>query len=108
MKSFDDMTSEKLEKKGQQYYKIGILGSIIGIIGLFLLYISILITLSVAGESGIASLFLLSIPKKYAYLNTIMIFSYIFISCGIISNRFFFNGLLMFALGRIAHNTEKE
>ena len=102
------MTSEKLENKGQFFYKAGKLGLFCGLAGLVLLILSILGTLIVVGPYWVVDLLAFKIASKFAFMYPIMVVSYLAIIYGAISIGLYFYGINLFALGRIAHNTEKE
>ena len=102
------MTSEKLESKGQFFYKAGKLGMFCGLAGLGLLILSILGTLTVGRPSWVVDLLTFSIHGDFAFMYPIMVVSYLAIIYGAIGIGMYFYGINLFALGRIAHNTEKE
>ena len=89
-------------------YKLGKLFSFGGLCGLGLFILSILITLMVGGGSYVESLLSFDISEEFAFMYLIMPLSYLGIVLGAIGVPMYFNGLSIFALGRIAHNTEKE
>ena len=102
------ITSERLEEKGQSLYKLGKIFSFVGVIGFAVLLLSVLITLIFFGGSGVAYLLSFEVGSEFAIMYLILPLSYIGILLGIIGIPMYFNGLSIFALGRIAHNTEKE
>ena len=105
---FSPMTSEKLEKKGQAFYLGGKVLMLIGIIGLGMLLLSMIITMMLFGPEGIALLFLFEFGSGFEFMYLIMPLSYIGILLGIAGIGLYFFGINLYALGRIAHNTEKE
>ena len=102
------MTSEKLENKGQFFYKAGKLGMFCGLAGLGLLILSILGTLIIGRPSWVVDLLTFGIRGEFAFMYLIMVISYLAIVYGAIGIGLYFYGINLFALGRIAHNTEKE
>ena len=107
-KLLSPMTSEKLENKGQFFYKAGKLGMFCGLAGLGLLILSILGTLIIEGPSWVVYLLTFDISGEFAFMYPIMVVSYLSIIYGAIGIGLYFYGINLFALGRIAHNTEKE
>ena len=102
------ITSERLEEKGQSLYKLGKLFMFFGTIGFALLLLSVLIALAMGGTWLVSKLFTFSFYGDYALLYYIIPVGYIGILLGILGVPMYLNGLNVFALGRIAHNTEKE
>ena len=107
-KLLSPMTSEKLENKGQFFYKAGKLGMFCGLAGLGLLILSILGTLIIGRPSWVVDLLTFGIRGEFAFMYLIMVISYLAIVYGAIGIGLYFYGINLFALGRIAHNTEKE
>ena len=101
------ITSERLEEKGQSLYKTGKLFCFIGFCGFALLLLSVLITLAI-DSSWVLDLLMLDISEEYAFMFLIIPLSYLGILLGIVGIPMYFNGLTVFALGRIAHNTEEK
>ena len=102
------ITSERLEEKGQSLYKLGKVFSFCGLIGFCMFVLSILGALAVKGGSAILFLLEFNLGSGYEFMYLILPVSYIGILLGIIGIPMYFHGLNIFALGRIARNTEKE
>jgi hypothetical protein len=101
------ITSDRLEAKGQSLYKTGKIFTFIGICGFSLFALILIIAALLYGSSGI--LYVLSFDLyDFEFVIPLLIISYISILLGIIGVPMYFSGLNIFALGRIAHNTEKE
>ena len=112
MSAFDKilapLTSEKVEKKAQTFYKVGKLGMLCGLIAMVLLILSVLITLMIGRPSWVEDLLILDIDDDFFFMYPIMILSYLGILFGAVGVGLYFYGINLFALGRIAHNTEKD
>ena len=102
------ITSEKLEKKGQHFYKAGKVCLFAGAIGLGLFILSIIGTMLVGSPAWINNLLAFEIDPGFEFMNPNMALSYLGILAGIVGSVLYFNGMKYFALGRIASNTEKE
>ena len=102
------ITSERLENKGQSLYKLGKIFSFFGIIGFAVLLLSVLVGLIIEGGDGALYVLSLDYDSEYVFLYLLVPLSYIGILLGIVGIPMYFNGLTVFALGRIAHNTEKQ
>ena len=79
-----------------------------GLAGLGLLILSILGTLIIGRPSWVVDLLTFGISGEFAFMYLIMVISYLAIVYGAIGIGLYFYGINLFALGRIAHNTEKE
>ena len=101
------ITSERLEEKGQSLYKLGKKFMFVGVCGFAILLISMLVALAMYGGEGIIYLLVFNVGD-FEILYLLLPLSYIAILMGISGIPMYFNGLTTFALGRIAHNTEKE
>ena len=102
------ITSEKLEDKGQSFYKLGKIFCFCGLCGFALLLLSVLITLIVGGGDWVVDLLIFDIDDDFAFMYAIIPVAYLGVCLGLIGIPLYFSGLNIFALGRIAHNTEKE
>jgi hypothetical protein len=100
------ITSEKLEEKGQKIYKFAKLGMFAGACSIALAVLIGLISLAVGGD--FIEPFIFEIDDEFAFAYPFVILDYIALLWGIVSVPMYFAGLNIFALGRIAHNTEKE
>ena len=100
------ITSEKLEQKGQSIYKLSKLGMFAGVCAIALMVIIGLI--SVATGAEFISPFIFDIASSYAFAYPFVIVDYLALIWGLASIPMYFAGLNIFALGRIAHNTEKN
>ena len=107
------ITSEKLETKGQNLYKLGKVFTFAGVCGLGLLLLISIIVICAYDPSVLFGYVLLlntlSGVGTVDFLVNILVFvSYLGILLGIVGIPLYISGLNLFALGRIAHNTEKE
>ena len=105
------ITSERLEEKGQSLYKLGKIFSFVGLCGFGLIILIGIIATIIAPSEGFVNVITLNMSRlgrSYAFCIPIIIISYIGILLGMIGIPMYFNGLSIFVLGRIAHNTEKE
>ena len=105
------ITSERLEQKGQSLYKVGKILTFCGICALVLLVVLALIVISGYGAEGLAFTFALvgfGGSGIEVFGSFVALLSYVGILLGIVGSVMYFQGLHIFALGRIAHNTEKE
>ncbi len=100
------LTSSKLEAKGQAFYLVGKLGMLIGAIGIALTVLIGIISLATGAKFFSPMIF--DIDSSYAFAYPFVIIAYLAIAFGIIGVPFYFYGLQLFGLGRIAVNTEKE
>ena len=102
------ITAERLEKKGQSLYKSGKILIFCGLCGLGLIILSILLTGILVGFDEVEYLLTFQISDEYAFMYIIMPLSYLGFLLGLIGVPMYFNGLNIFALGKIANNTEKN
>jgi hypothetical protein len=110
---FGPITSEKLEDKGQNLYKLGKLFMFAGICGFgVLLLISLIVLVTYSSDALFEYVLLLDTDSGALFIdflvNTLVFFSYLGIILGFAGIPMYFSGLNIFALGRIAHNTEKN
>ena len=102
-----DMTSKRVEEIGQSFIKAGRYCMTIGLYSLGLFLLILLIAAVVNGATGI--LYALAFDfDGYEIGIPFMGLSYMGMMFGILGVPMYFIGLNIFALGRIAHNTEKE
>jgi hypothetical protein len=102
------ITSDRLEAKGQALYLRGKRFMFIGACGFALLVLISIVAVLLEGVDGVAYLFTFDVDEDYMFAILLMLASYIGIILGFIGIPMYFSGLNIFALGRIAHNTEKE
>lgn len=98
-----DLTSKKVEEKGQNLYKNSKLLMFIGLCGIGLAIIMGLISLILGGEFFYPFIFEIS---GYEFAIIFIIADYIALLCGIIGIGWYHYSLNLFAIGRIAANTE--
>lgn len=100
----EELTSKKVEQTGIVFYTISRIGMIFGVISIAL---AILIGLiSIALGADFISPFVFRVADSYAFAYLFVIVDYFFFIWGLVSVFFYFIGLHLFALGRIAVNTE--
>ena len=99
------ITSEKVEQKGQNIYKLSKLGMFVGVCAIVLAIIIGII--SIATGADFVSPFIFDIDDDYAFAYPFVVLDYLALLWGLASIPMYFQGLNIFALGRIAHNTEK-
>lgn len=110
--NFNDLPIEKVEKRGQTLIKLGKIFAMSGLVGLGLLLIMIIIgALFLVGGGIKGILFTLALGfygagSGIAYI--VMILAYLGIFLGICAFPTYLCGLHLFAVGRIAVNTEKK
>ena len=100
------ITSERLEQKGQNIYKFAKLGMFAGICSIALALIIGLISISLDGTFIMP--FIFCVADEYSFAYFFVVVDYLSLLWGIASIPMYFAGLNIFALGRIAHNTEKN
>ena len=100
------ITSKKLEQKGQSISILSKFGMFAGVCAIALMVIIGLI--SVATGADFFSPFIFDIHRSYAFAYPFVIMDYLALVWGLASVPMYFAGLNIFALGRIAHNTEKN
>ena len=102
------ITPKKLERKGQSCYKAGKICLFIGLVGLILFVLSVTVTGIIGTPEWVSNQLALQIGEQFAFMYPIMILSYLGMLTGSVGCFLYFIGLILFALGRIAKNTEKE
>lgn len=102
-----ELTSEKVERKGQEFYKCGKLFMLIGLCGFLLLVLMCLGGLMVNGVEGLLLVLAIN-PIDFEILKPIIFLCYVAISCGFTGVAGYYYGIQIFELGRIAVNTEGE
>ena len=100
------ITSKKLEQKGQSIYKISKLGMFAGVCAIVLTII--IGVLSIELGASFISPFIFDVADDYAFAYLFVVIDYLALLWGLVSIPMHFVGLNIFALGRIAHNTEKN
>jgi hypothetical protein len=107
MNIFENMTSEKVESKGQALIKAGRLLMVIGLfaVGLFLLIL--LIAAAINGRTGIAYALAFDFDG-YEIGIPFMALSYLGMAMGLCGLPIYISGLNLFTLARIAVNTENK
>lgn len=78
----------------------------IGVCGIGLLLLVGIICVAMGGDFIDPMIF--KLKSRYAFAYIFVVLSYLGIIAGISGISIYFHGLNLFALGRIAHNTEKE
>ena len=102
---YDPITSEKLEEKGQSMYRASKTYLFLGIFGIVFMNIICLICVATGGDY--TDPLIMHIHHSYAWAGIFIIVAYMCIFSGIIGIPMYFYGIIIFALGRIAYNTEK-
>ena len=102
------LNSREVENKGLALYRAGKTGMICGLIGLGMLILSILGTMIIEKPKYVVNTLTFDFDKEYGFMYPIMFIAYFFILYGIIGIRLYFSGMHLFAIGRIASNTEKK
>ena len=106
MTIFENMTSEKVESKGQALIKVGKLCMITGLFATALFFLILLVAAVINGGTGI--LYALAFDfDGYEFGIPFMVLSYIGMVLGILGLPIYISGLNLFTLARIAVNTEK-
>ena len=100
------ITSEKLEEKGQSIYKTSKIFMFIGLCGLAFMLLICIICLAMGGDFVDPITFSIY-DDDFAWVYFFVVIAYLAILLGIASVPMYFSGLNIYALGRIAHNTEK-
>ena len=100
------ITSEKLEQKGQNIYVFAKLGMFFGICSILLALIIGILSVSLGAD--FFSPFIFYVAEEYAFAYLFVVVDYLALLWGLASIPMYFAGLNIFALGRIAHNTEKN
>lgn len=100
------ITAEKLEEKGQSIYKLSKILLFVGVCGFAFLMFICLICVSLGGDFIDPIVF--SIYYSYAWAYLFVVIADLAILLGIAAIPMYFSGLNIYALGRIAHNTEEK
>ena len=107
MNIFENMTSEKVESKGQALIKAGRLCMVIGLCALGLFLFILLIAALINGGTGIVYALAFDFDG-YEFGIPFMALSYLGMLMGISGLPIYISGLNLFTLARIAVNTEKN
>ena len=100
------MTSEKLEKKGQSLYIFSKIGMFCGLCAIALTILIGLIALATGAD--FIEPFIFEIDEEFAFAYFFVIIDYLAVLYGLVGLPIYFYSLNIFALGKVAHNTEKE
>ena len=107
MNIFENMTSEKVESKGQSLIKAGRLCMLIGLCALAMFFLILIIAAMINGGTGI--IYALAFDfDGYEFGIPFMVLSYLGMLVGICGLPIYISGLNLFTLARIAVNTEKN
>ena len=106
MNIFENMTSEKVESKGQALIKVGRLFMVIGLCAFGLFLFILLIAAAINGGTGIVYALAFNF-RGYEFGIPFMALSYLGMLMGISGLPIYISGLNLFTLARIAVNTEK-
>ena len=101
------MTAKKVEEKGQSLIAAGKICMLIGLCALGLFLLIVLISFSINGTDGFSHVLEFDF-EDYEFGIPFLILSYLGTLAGICGIPMYFSGLKLFALGRIAVNTEKN
>lgn len=109
----DDLTSAKVEKIGQKQYKVGKAFMLFGLFGIIALFALSMIVMVLYSPYTLFSYVLAMRTMSGSELldlivNLIVFASYVSIFLAMIGIPLYFHGIKLFALGRIAVNTEKD
>ena len=107
MNIFENMTSEKVESKGQALIKVGRLCMFIGLCAFGLFLFILLIAAAINGGTGIVYALAFNF-RGYEFGIPFMALSYLGMLMGISGLPIYISGLNLFTLARIAVNTEKN
>ena len=100
------LTSEKVERKGENIHIVSKWCMFIGLCGFALLALICLISLIIYDEDSILLILRLKLTAEFKFLNPIVFLCYLSISGGIIGISTYFFGIILFSLGRIAKNSD--
>ena len=103
-----NMTSTDVERIGQNLTKAGKYLMVTGLYSSGLIFLTLLIAILINGPTGISHALAFNFDRYETIGRVFMGLSYMGMTCGILGILVYFSGLNIFALGRIAHNTEKE
>lgn len=107
MNIFENMTSEKVESKGQALIKVGRLCMVIGVFAIGLFLFILLIAGAINGAIGIKYALAFKF-RGYEFGIPFMALSYLGMVLGLCGLPIYISGLNLFTLARIAVNTEKN
>ena len=107
MNIYENMTSEKVESKGQALIKSGRLCMVIGLCSLGLFLLILIIAALINGSTGIVYALAFDFDG-YEFGIPFMALSYLGIVIGLCGLPIYISGLNLFTLARIAVNTEKN
>ena len=107
MNIFKNMTSEKVESKGQSLIKAGRLCIVIGLCALGLFLFILIIAALINGSTGIACALAFDFDG-YEFGIPFMALSYFGMVIGLCGLPLYISGLNLFTLARIAVNTENK
>ena len=100
------LTPSKLESQGQTFYLVGKVGIFCGVCAIVLIVLMGFISLATGAD--FLSPMIFDIDDAYAFAYPFVVLAYIGFLFGVLGVYFYFYGLHLFGLGRIAVNTEKE
>ena len=101
-----EITSEKVEQKGQKLYKMGKSFMVIGLYAVALFVLIGLISIETGASFIDPFIFYVADGYKFAYL--FVVITYVGLLLGIAGPFLYTRGITLYALGRIAVNTEKK
>jgi len=106
MKNFlhSKLTSEKVEAKGQKLHRLSKIGMLIGLCGIALVVIIGLISVATGADFNKPLIF---DAEGYEFSYAFVVIAYLALVLGVISIPVYFRSFELYALGRIAVNTEK-
>ena len=100
-----ELTPEKVEAKGQKLHRLSKIGMLIGLCGIALFVIIGLISIA-TGASFIAPM-IFHVYHGYEFSYFFVVIDYLALILGIVGCSVYFRSLELYALGKIAVNTEK-
>ena len=107
MNIFENMTSEKVESKGQALIKAGRLCIVIGIFAVGLFFLILLVAVAINGRKGVVYALAFDFDG-YEFGIPFMALSYLGMVIGLGGLPIYISGLNLFTLARIAVNTENK
>lgn len=102
------LTSKEIEDKGLKMMNAGKILAITGLCGLGLIVLICLISMSMGGPAYALMALTFTVHSSFAFVIPFMIIAYLAFLCLFPGITLYYNGLKLYALGRIAVNTEKE